>query len=417
MKKDSNYLILIGLIIGIGLLFRILVSIKLGSDLIWPDSRVYLGNARWILETGNIPIGKFGPLYSCFISLVFSIFSESVVTLRIVQAFMWIGTILAFNYISIAVFNNKRVSIITTVLLSMHPLLIYISGEVISESLYIFTYSLMLLLMYHYMSNRKMIAILFAGIFLGLATLTRSLSFLFMPFIVLLILFENKKDYYRSILHSMVFLTAFFIVIFPYVNKLHDDYGVWTIHGYGSKHIWLNTVYPLYGPIGSVIDIDKNLSYEQKKKVAKYTPNINDSFSFSKRNRLYEEAMFNYIRENPKGYVFKLFRKFLNIFSVTFNLSTDTDYEKNNLLKLAMAISLGTVYLTFIAGLVLIKNIFKKVLPLIVILFCSMMVFTIYTSVVRYTLSILPVMIIFASYAIDYLFVVIKNYRSGEALL
>ena len=68
--------------------------------------------------------------------------------------------------------------------------------------------------------------------------------------------------------------------------------------------------------------------------------------------------------------------------------------------KLGALTLMGPVYLFFLIGLFTLKDGPIRFLPILAVLIGSLVVFTIYHSRLRYTLSIFPVMIIFSSHGV-----------------
>jgi len=401
LKKETHYWILIGIIIVVGFIIRLVLNIQLGDKIPWPDTAYYLENAKSILlGKGYDPNYLRGPLYSYFIAAIFKMFPNDINAIRNIQAFLWIGITLFYYFISWQVFRKRILSIIVTVFLSLHPLLIFISSLILSETLFIFIYSLMLAIVYIYKSNKKISIILIVGIFLGAAYFTRSTAFLVLPFMILWIIFENRKEIHNLIIHSIVFLIGFSIIAIPYITKMHDNLGSWVLSGYGNMFLWQCTVHPLYGFIDNVVENPDDMTNSQLEKVKKYTPIIKKDSNFQEKNSLYKEALLKYIKENPKQYIYKSFRKFLNIFRLTFRTNEKVYNEKSFLIKFGTAMCLGIVYIFFFMGLIALKNNLKGFFPLLTVLISSFIVFTIYHSRIRYTLSIFPIIIVFSSFGI-----------------
>jgi len=257
--------------------------------------------------------------------------------------------------------------------------------------------------LYFYKSHDDVLILFFAGISLGLTFLTRSSAIMFLPFIVLWLILENRQKGNRWVTHTLIFLVALSMIAFPYVKKLHDAHGEWVLQGYGNSFLWKFTVYPLYGPVDNQIENRDHLTTAQLEKIQKYTPNITENQTRYEKNHLYKEAMSRYIRENPKEYLLKLGGKFLNNFRLSIRTNTKNDHTEAWLSKLVIFISLGITYLTFFVGLIVLRSKPTQFIPLLGVLVGSLFIFTVYHSRVRYTLSILPVMIFFSSYGFDFL--------------
>ncbi len=402
LKKEKKIKIIIVIILGSGFFLRIVSSFMFGDSPIWPDTDDYLVNADNILLGKELNCYR-GILFSYFIALIFTVLPKSVISIRLVHAFLWVAIFYIYYYISLKIFKRKKIAIITIAILSLHPLLIYLSSVCLSETLFIFLYSIMLMVAYIYRKEKKILYILGVGIFWGMSFLVKSTVVLFIPILLVWVIFENKNDLKKNTQHTVCLIASFIIILLPYAIKMHNNLGGWGLHSYGTKFLWRSTVLPLYGKIGRIIINTDDMSKEQLEKILKYTPDLKEHYSFTKKNRMYKETIIKYIKENTQEYIFKLFSKFIN----NFTLTTQTD-TKNSLTKTVVAIyllplSLGLVYFSFFIGLITLKTNILKMLPLLAVLIGSLTAFTIYMSRVRYTLSVFPVIIIFSAYGIDFL--------------
>lgn len=404
MTSQQKQFLLLLVALSVGLAARLTLSLLLPSKPIWPDSHYYLENAKNILAGSEYdPTYYRGPLYSYFIAFLFTFLPNKIITIRLAQAFLWIVIIIVLHFITGYLLLDVKIQLVQTFLLSVHPWLIYISSVTLSETVFILLYILMLATLYCYIENNRLAYIFLSGLFLGLACITRSNAFIFFPGLLLYLLITLRRKIWRSIFPVGAFFLAFLIIIAPYLNKLHNNLDTWTLHGYGTRFLWLYTVHPLYGPIDNVIERDKDMTPLQKQKVLKYTPEIRKDHDFETRNRLFKEALLRYIKENPTEYLCKFLGKFFNNFRFYPNTNSKIRKTIPPFILYPAYFFLSISYLLFFLGLYFMRDKYYVFFPILYIIASSILIFTVHHSRIRFTVSILPLMLIFSSYALVYL--------------
>ena len=400
-----------------GVLLRISLALYLPGEPVWSDSDTYIEGALNILSGQPYDVEyKRSPLFSYFIAFIYFIFGESVYWIRLVNAFLWLIIAGIYGWIAQQLFQKQWLSSLVVVTIMLHPFLIYLSGVALSETFFILMYSLALAALYHFRTSNSWYMLGAAGACLGLTYLVRATGFVFVPIVFCWLLSMRKISIPRRLIHCLVLATLFMTVAFPFLNKLHEVNGKWVISGYGSQFLWFFTVSPLYGPIDNVIEKPADLSIEQAIKYNQYKPDVDKDTPIDIANKLYAQETRRYISDQPFEFSLKLVRRFLNNFRLTVRTNTNSGIQSAWFVKLGTALSLAPIYLLFFVGLWSSrKNDPVRFLPLLAVLLPSLAVFALYHSRVRYTLSLLPILILFAGFGLDQLVAYCKEKRIGLA--
>lgn len=136
---------------------------------------------------------------------------------------------------------NKKYALLTGVFAIFSPLMIIISSQILSDTLFLFlfTLSLFFLLKYWRSSNLKKYIYL-VGLFLGLSTFIRAatfpLIFISLP-IIFLIIKKNGNNYIKSFSTISIFLL---LALAPISNRIFEniiEYDTYSLTSQGGSHI------------------------------------------------------------------------------------------------------------------------------------------------------------------------------------
>ena len=170
----------------------------------------------------------FPPLFPLLIAAVSLLTHQSEVAGRLISVTMGTLLVLPVYFITVHLYNRK-VANVAAVLTACHPLLLGFASTVYSETTY-----LTLVLSGAYWSLRCLSlqtarAFLFAGVFFGLAYLTRPEAAIY-PFLTIFLLVAgsfviNRRQTSQVALRSCVLLAAFVLLATPYVVWLSTETG------------------------------------------------------------------------------------------------------------------------------------------------------------------------------------------------
>jgi 4-amino-4-deoxy-L-arabinose transferase-like glycosyltransferase len=182
------------------------------------DMRDYDLLAQSILEEGAYGPAERPPLYPLFLATVYRFAGASYINVRAVQAVL--GTIVCLLVYGIGMrLGGAGTAKISSFIVAVYPSLVVYTCLLMSENLFIFllTGALWLLLRGGKRSRPKS---LLAGIFIGLACLTRSMLIGFVPLAVLwLLLYREKYSALLCIIGAVIVISPWTIRNYNYYNR------------------------------------------------------------------------------------------------------------------------------------------------------------------------------------------------------
>jgi 4-amino-4-deoxy-L-arabinose transferase-like glycosyltransferase len=157
------------------------------------------------------------PLYAIFISLCLTLFGDSQVPVKIVQAFVDSAMIIIIYLIIREVFDS-RAGLLSAAILTVYPFSIYLAISIASEALFAMFLGTFILLTIYAIRSPRLGYYCGAGILLGLATLTRATS-QFLPIVFPLMILPFQRLGKAVLLNYTVLCLAFSLIILPWALR------------------------------------------------------------------------------------------------------------------------------------------------------------------------------------------------------
>ncbi|WP_181494269.1 ArnT family glycosyltransferase [Thermosulfuriphilus ammonigenes] len=193
------------------------------------DEQYYNKLALSILERG-----EFGwrpghltairpPLYPVFLALIYKVFGpENYNAVRLIQIFLSLASGWLVYSLAKRIFHEEKVALLATGLFLFYPSLLLFNYLLLTEILFIF---LFLLSIWFLLSFKRSFRSLFiAGIFWGLASLTRSVTYPLTPFVALFLIFAAPSEK-RGLLAAALFLSATILTLSPWIIRNYRVFG------------------------------------------------------------------------------------------------------------------------------------------------------------------------------------------------
>tara|TARA_B100000315_G_C14559839_1_gene579962 strand:+ start:64 stop:1239 length:1176 start_codon:yes stop_codon:yes gene_type:complete len=338
---------------------------------------------------GNlIPSVFMPPLYVFFIFFLKIISPENVELVKAVLiAQIILSTITIFIFYKLNnFFFSRNWSIFNSFLLSIFPLNIYSVTQISSASLQIF---LIITYLYLFFSLTKVekftwLKIFYFSLISGLLILLRGEFYLiFIPSLIYLIIFK-KVNVKKSII--ILFITL--LVISPYLIRNYFTFNQITLTKSVGFNLWKGN-----NPVAKVEGSD---SYD-----ARSYNNINEKIKQLPKNKLYDfnfDKLFldeglNYIINQPLIFIERYVKRFLSFFY--FNI--DSDYP-NYYHPLFFIPIVFTSLLSSVGIFISLKDFNYKKGYLLLYLFLTLSIFSLFFILPRYKMAILPIQLIFMNY-------------------
>ena len=233
-KSKKRIFFLLGLILFISLTLRIGFVLKADFVAHNADGWEYLAFARNLAQ-GNgyaydindhlqyyddlvkgvphtspvIPTSWRPPLYSLFIAIIFLLFGENILLLKIIQALLGV-VICSFFYLLGRRFFNKNTGLLAAGFASFYPFFIFFAADITTETLFmLLLLPIPILLLLRSGKRAKLIGIALAGLITGLNALCRPTAALFPPFVVLWFWIANRNSFRYWLSRSFIFCICF----------------------------------------------------------------------------------------------------------------------------------------------------------------------------------------------------------------
>lgn len=181
------------------------LSLRLGYVLLVPQLVIRADGAQYDTMARNIitehtfsdqfskSTTYWAPGYPFFLSAIYKIFGINYIALRVVQAILSALVILFVYYIAHEIFNSK-IAILSAIISCVYPGFIGYPGLVVSQNLVAFLITLSIFLIIKCHPNTNLTPSIFLGLITGYSSLVRSELFLFWPILFSIIVFINRAN-------------------------------------------------------------------------------------------------------------------------------------------------------------------------------------------------------------------------------
>jgi 4-amino-4-deoxy-L-arabinose transferase-like glycosyltransferase len=121
----------------------------------------------------GVPTSYRMPGYPVFLALIFSIFGEQQIAVRVMQALLGGVLCLVIYAIGKELFQNRATALLASAGAAIYPLLIYVTGWIYSETLFILLFWLGILFLIRWVKTQSKVNFLSGSLLIGLATYFR----------------------------------------------------------------------------------------------------------------------------------------------------------------------------------------------------------------------------------------------------
>jgi len=346
------------------------------------------------------------PMYPLYIAIIDLVFPNNVIAVKLSQILI---VNLSF-FLLLKLHNLMSKNIFEKYLLLLFyfffPILITLSSQIITEGLSVF---FMILSIYYLIKNKDNLNVnklILAGVLFGLLSLTRPINIL-LPFFIIPFFFTKKYSVF--IKKVSVFVLAYLLTI-----------GVWTYRNYhhsgcfiplsvgGEIELWAGSYLPFKA------NMDHPLKNVKKKELFEKFSKMHNNDEILVHREFSNEAKKN-IMNNPMGYIslipIKILRLFVGSHSARFNIATPMmDFIKNpylllefdRLMVFVIKIWILMASIIVVALTILFPFINRSYFNRGFFLFYLVIGYYIFMGVItlpisRYSISIIPMMLILAS--------------------
>ncbi len=329
-----------------------------------------------------LPTAFMPPLYLYFIlflkKLSFGLLNLPFFVI-ISQIFISLLTIYIF-YKLIRQFEDKKFSIIITLIFSLFPLNVWVVSQISSITMQIFLTVSFFFLIVRFQQTNRFKFLFFFSVVSALLILTRG-EFLLFYFLTIFYFFIVIRKKFSSIFVSLVITI---LLISPYLYKNYKIFNELTLtKSFGYNLLKGNN--PNFKVDGDASFNLKILEDQFKNTSSSIKPNNEFEIQL---DDIYKEKAINYIKSEPNKYIVFYFKKVISFLFIDIKSTYPNYYNVFHVLpKLILSI------LTLAGCFYLIKK--KGIYQYLVIYyFCNIFLFSVFFILPRYSLILLPIQIL-----------------------
>jgi 4-amino-4-deoxy-L-arabinose transferase-like glycosyltransferase len=407
LSKKSGIGLLIIIITALAL--RVLFSVAVvgigaeprGDEIDYHTIASNIAEGRGFSLGEDRPTARRPPLYPLFLSAWYKLFTPKVELGRLVQLILGTFIVLSVFYLARAVFN-EQVALFSASLAAVNPFMIFISGYLLTENLYVLL--LLIFLITTRVSGIHTVSVkrtALAGLILGLCVLSRPPAILLWAFVVVFIVDFSFDRFRIKLFRGLILLLAFGLTVLPWAARNHAVFGKWiffTTHG-GVTFYQSNNQAVLYWPQyrGGVAPLYALPEHEKLKSLDEITRDreawkLGKTFLAEHKNLVFQLVVRKFHR----------FWRFRSDFGMS-GIKSGWWWNKDSPIgRMASRLDLGFIYAVivipfFVLGMIVTRSFYKQLLFLYGVIAVHMLVALVFYGSLRGRLPLEPIMAIFAA--------------------
>lgn len=212
------------IILSIAFLLRIAWIVAVSPRELTSDPYFYDKTAQKIVSGDGYRNGKLfayrPPGYPYFLAGIYAIFGHNLFIVKIIQALLSTASCIVI-YLIVKMLLEEYTALLSASIFATYPQFIRYSGELWSETLFIFLFLVFLLFLFKFLENNSCKNGIIAGIALGITALTREIAFLFIgPIAIWLFMNTFPQNKVKNFLKNFSVVCIFMIItILPWVIR------------------------------------------------------------------------------------------------------------------------------------------------------------------------------------------------------
>jgi 4-amino-4-deoxy-L-arabinose transferase-like glycosyltransferase len=220
---------------------RLAWVVTLDGSLTWDDEREFARVARHLAAGDGFVSTSYraNPVLPLYLGAVFRTFGENLFIARAGQAALGALTCVLVGMIGTRLLG-PAVGALSALIVTFYPSHVYLSGVFYVECLVTFALALSLYLVLEALDRPRQLAwSLLAGVGIGVAALTRSILLVYVPFLLLAMLYVASARRWSAVRSCAVLAFGVVLVIAPWTVRNFRVYGkpIVISSGFGTK-LW-----------------------------------------------------------------------------------------------------------------------------------------------------------------------------------
>lgn len=244
-------------IFGAAFVIRAANAILLSSDpanFFLEDAQLYWPGSHYLLTTGHFdpptdggagtgaPGSERVPFYLLFLAGLRFLFGDSAFACILVQCAVDAGTCVLIALLGAMI--APRVGKMAGALAAIWPTLIVLSASLLSDTLFLFVFTAMLLAAAHYLRRAEPVTAGATGVFCGLSIMTRTVTqFLPLAMVVVapIIAWVQQRGTRTAIIATILFAIGATLPVMPWLARNVVTHDAWTLTTQDGTHVtgWL----------------------------------------------------------------------------------------------------------------------------------------------------------------------------------
>jgi len=364
-------------------------------DFEWYEKRAYTLSLGGDYQEDGYPTARFPPGYPFFLSSIYRVLGHHNLWAKIANVIL--SFFLCFLTYRVAKrIKNHHTPQIVLLILCFFPSQIYFTPLLASEILFTFLFLLVLcFLIIQLKENRRLFFLIFSGVLLGLATLTRGVLLVFPLVILFFFLTFEKKGFLKEFL---IITFSMFLILLPWMLRNQQKFGNFTLSTNIGASLWVGNNPKSSGDGICPDDSEfKNIPPDPETQI--------------ETDRLCLSLALDYIKRNPISFLKLGIRKLINL------IATDM-FPVENMLKdlgeklkwnkyIILAVVAQTYYLLnfFWFGWGVFLYLKRKKIRILSLLFYTivywMAIHFVFFGMDRFHFPVVPISVIFSAFALN----------------
>lgn len=382
------------------------------------DPLFYDRSALSILD-GNYLLGNevlnMGPLYSFFLAAIYAVFGHDLLAARIIQAVIGTLSCLLIYLIGRSSFD-KKTALTASAMAAVYGPFIFTDGNLISESLVIFTNLLVIVFLIEAHERDGLFWWYLPGLLLGISAIIRPNVLLFAPLAILWIIFISRLEgTVKTGLYCLLFFAGTVTAIAPVTARNYLLTGdTVLITSSGGLNFYLGNNNNASGILTEPDFIRPDPAYEHKDAKEEAERRTGKNLKASEASAFWFRQGIDYIKNNPFQYL-KLLGKKLFFLSNAYEVPDNLNYQFIKNFSSALSLPLlhyGVIFPLAVTGIIFSFTSWRRYLLLYLITASYIIFLLLFFITSRYRIPLAPFLILFASFALYRFryFVKKKNY-------
>ena len=359
------------------------------------DDQAYDGIAYRLVTQHKYTNTLYPPGYPLFLALNYAVFGRSWFIARLVQAAVGAGTCSLIYRLGSKVFS-ERVGLVAGVLLAVYPGHVFFGWRLMSEPLYMLLLIWSLLLALSLVEDPQPLRSFGLGVLVGVGQLVKANLFLFPAMLVVWFAFSVRGSAKRRALCVATLITglALTVLIQSIANFLSPGHQAHLLPSNGGVTLWVSNNPQSVG----FTDMDESApavhafieshGFAERLKTA----------DAAEREQIFHSLAVLWIRENPWRFLALMPKKLQNAFGLFPRAQV---FEGNSLVRrIVHSLTYGFVALFALGGMIIALRRWRACSLLYVVVLSYLPTVLLFYGTPRWTLLIIPVLLIFASFAL-----------------